>query len=157
MSREIPFRKYMWIVDIEQKTALAPQTLKSNYRLQHRCLKYRFFITDVSISNAWKTVEEGINDTLYILKVNPNPPNALQQYLGYLVRLASNNNPSTLATELQTRLRENTGSQTFLVSTDSKSANSGITISNTDATYQWKLLTDDDFNKKQIFIIRFNI
>jgi hypothetical protein len=151
MSKEIPFRK----IYVDSRYRTKDSVSSSNFKIELPVTTQMpentvFFITDVSISNAWKTVEEGINDTLYIFRVNPNPLNPSQQYLGHLVRLASNNyNPSTLATELQTRLRENTGSQTFVVSVDSRSANSGITISNTDDNYQWKLLTDDDLTRSR--------
>ncbi len=103
-----------------------------------------FFINDVCIPHSWKTVEENINDTLYVMKVNPSPTSAANTYIGYLVKLASGNyTPKTFATELQARLQEGVSSS-FLVSVDSTSANSGISIQNAAANFQWKLLTDDD-------------
>jgi hypothetical protein len=76
------------------------------------------------------------------MKVNATPVDGEDTFWGYIVRLASNNyTPTTFAQELQTRLRENTGSNTFTVATYE---NSGIIIQNTNQAYQWKLLTDDD-------------
>ena len=146
MSKEIPYRK----IYVDSRYRTKDSVSSSNFKIELPVTTQMpentvFFITDVSISNAWKTVEEGINDSLYLLRVNPSPADASQQYLGYIIRLASSNyNPTTFATELQTRLRENTGSQSFNVSVDSTSANSGITVQNSDSNYQWKLLTDDD-------------
>jgi hypothetical protein len=76
------------------------------------------------------------------MKVNVTPVDGEDTFWGYIVRLASNNyTPTTFAQELQTRLRQNTGSNTFTVATYE---NSGIVIQNTNEAYQWKLLTDDD-------------
>jgi hypothetical protein len=101
-----------------------------------------FYICDVCIPHSWKTIEEGVNDTFYLMKVNVTPVDGEDTFWGYIVRLASNNyTPTTFAEELQTRLRQNTGSNTFTVATYE---NSGIVIQNTNEAYQWKLLTDDD-------------
>jgi hypothetical protein len=106
-----------------------------------------FYITDVCIPHSWKTVEEGVTDTLYLLRVNQQ--GALTSFEGYVVRLApSNYTLTTFAEELQTRLRENTGSPTFTVVVNTGLGSSGITIQNTDQSYIWKLLTDDDLIRK---------
>jgi hypothetical protein len=67
---------------------------------------------------------------------------------GIIIRLAPNNyTPTTFAVELQTRLREYTGSESFFVTVDSDVSNSGITIQNAAANYAWKLLTDYDLRR----------
>lgn len=111
-----------------------------------------FFINDVSIPHTWKTVEENINDTLYVMKVNTTPTSAADTYSGFKVKLApANYTPTTFATELQTRLQESV-SQSFLVSVDGTSANSGITIQNAAVNFQWKLLTDDDLLNNRYYM-----
>ena len=72
-----------------------------------------------------------------------NQVGAVTSFEGYIIRLTPNNySPTTFAEELQTRLRENTGSSTFTVILNTDS--SGIIIQNTVQTYIWKLLTDED-------------
>jgi hypothetical protein len=74
-----------------------------------------FFINDVCIPHTWKSVEENVNDTLYIMTVNPSAANPADTYKGFTVKLSpSNYTPTTFATELQTRLREGVSS-TFSV------------------------------------------
>jgi len=144
MTDRIPFKK----IDIDSKFATSDSKSTSNFSVQlpetcqlpDGCV---FYIGDVCIPHAWKTIEEGVNDTLYLLKINQTPVVGEDTFWGYLVRLASNNyTPSTFATELQTRLRESTGSNTFTVSNINNT--SGVEIQNTNQAYLWKLLTDDD-------------
>ena len=144
MSQEkIPFKK----IYIDSKYATSDSVSTSNFKVQlpqtcqlpDNCV---FYICDVCIPHSWKTVEEGVNDTFYLMKVNSMPVDGEDTFWGYLVRLAPNNyTPATFATELQTRLRENTGSQTFTVTVLD---NAGVVIENTNRSYLWKLLTDDD-------------
>ena len=151
---KIPFKKIY--IDSKYATADSVSTSRFKVQLPQTCQlpdECSFFITDVCIPHSWKTVEEGINDTLYVLVVNPNPQTPAGTYLGYAVRLAPNNyTPSTFAEELQTRLRDNTGSSTFTVTVDGESASSGVKIENNDASYQWKLLTDDDLMRDRFFM-----
>ena len=115
-----------------------------------------FYLCDVCIPHSWKTVEEGYNDTLYIMTVTPNPANHADAYRGHIVQLAANDyTPTTFATELQARLKQSV-SGSFLVSVDSASGNSGITIQNAAVNVQWKLLMDDDLLSNIYFIPNFD-
>ena len=151
----IPFKK----VYIDSKYATSDSISTSNFRVQlpqtcqlpDNCV---FYLCDVCIPHSWKTIEEGYNDTLYLMMVNPNPATPSDTFRGHIVQLASNNyTPTTFATELQTRLRAVSG--TFQVTIDSASANSGIIIQNTAASVQWKLLTDDDLLNERYVIRNF--
>ena len=114
-QQKIPFKK----IYIDSKYATEDYISTSNFKVQlpqtcqlpDNCV---FYITDVCIPHSWKTVEEGVNDTLYMMRINQIGP--VTSFEGYIVRLAPNNyTPSTFAEELQTSLRENTGSATFTV------------------------------------------
>ena len=118
-QEKIPFKK----IYIDSKYATSDSISTSNLRVQlpqtcqlpDNC----FFICDICIPHAWKTIEEGYNDTLYILTLNPNPATPADTFRGYVVRLAANNyTPATFATELQTRLQQAVSSS-FLVTVDS--------------------------------------
>ena len=137
-QQRLPFKK----IYIDSKYATPDSKSTSRFRVQlpetcqlpDDCV---FYITDVCIPHSWKTVEEGVNDTLYMLRLNRQ--GTLVTYDGYVVRLAPNNyTPTTFAEELQTRLREYTGSQSFLATVDTSLSNSGITIQNAAANYEWK-------------------
>ena len=134
-QQKLPFKK----IHIDNKYATEDSVSTSNFKVQlpqtcqlpDNCVLY---ITDVCIPHSWKTVEEGVNDTLYMMRINQIPAVGQTSFEGYIVRLAPNNyTPSTFAEELQTRLRENAGSATFTVVVNS--GNSGITIQNTDQSY----------------------
>ena len=72
---------------------------------------------------------------------------------GIIICLAENNyTPATFAQELQTRLREYARSDSFFVTVDTSLSNSGITIENAAANYEWKLLTDDDLRRNSFAI-----
>ena len=151
----IPFKKY-----IDSKYATSDSSSTSNFRVQlpqtcqlpDNCV---FYLCDVCIPHSWKTIEEGYNDTLYVMMVNPDSTRPSDTLRGHIVQLASNNyTPTTFAAELQTRLR--TLSATFQATIDSASANSGIIIQNTTASVQWKLLTDDDLINERYVIQNFN-
>ena len=74
-----------------------------------------FFITDVCMPHSWKTIEEGVNDTLYMIKINRIDVPGENTIHGIIIRLAENNyTPTTFAQELQTRLREYARSDSFL-------------------------------------------
>lgn len=145
MAQQIlPFKK----IYIDSKYATSDSKSTSNFKVQlprtcqlpDDCV---FYITDVCIPHSWKTVEEGVNDTLYLMRINQQ--GSVTAFEGYLVRLAPNNyTPTTFAEELQTRLQEYTGSTTFTVTVNTGLGSSGITIQNTTQSYLWKLLTDDD-------------
>ena len=152
----IPFKK----IYIDSKYATSDSISTSNFKVQlpqtcqlpDNCV---FYLCDVCIPHSWKTIEEGYNDTLYVMMVNPDSTRPSDTFRGHIVQLASNNyTPTTFAAELQTRLR--TVSATFQVTIDSASANSGIIIQNTTASVQWKLLTDDDLINERYVIQNFN-
>ena len=155
-QEKIPFKK----IYIDSKYATSDSISTSNFRVQlpqtcqlpDNCV---FYICDICIPHSWKTIEEGYNDTLYIMTVNPNPATPADTYNGFIVRLASNNyTPATFATELQARLQQAV-SGSFLVTVDSTSANSGVSIQNAAANVQWKLLTDDDLINNRYIISNF--
>ena len=152
----IPFKK----IYIDSKYATSDSISTSNFRVQlpqtcqlpDNCV---FYLCDVCIPHSWKTIEEGYNDILYVMMVNPDSTRPSDTLRGHIVQLASNNyTPTTFAAELQTRLR--TLSATFQATIDSASANSGIIIQNTTASVQWKLLTDDDLINERYVIQNFN-
>ena len=112
-QQRLPFKK----IYIDSKYATPDSKSTSRFRVQlpqtcqlpDDCV---FYITDVCIPHSWKTVEEGVNDTLYLFKINRQ--GTLTTYDGYVVRLSPNNyTPTTFAEELQTRLREYTGSESL--------------------------------------------
>ena len=89
------------------------------------------------------------------MAVTPNPPSPADAHRGYVVRPASNDYaPTSFATELQTRL-QGAVSGSFLVSVDSTSGNSGISIQNAAVNILLKLLTDDDLFNNRYFISNF--
>ena len=144
-QQKIPFKK----IYIDSKYATEDSISTSNFKVQlpqtcqlpDNCV---FYITDVCIPHSWRTVEEGVNDTLYMVKINRDVP-GIVTFQGFIIRLAEDNyTPTTFAEELQTRLREFTGSDSFLVTVDSSLSNSGITIQNAAVNYEWKLLSDDN-------------
>ena len=100
MTTDIPFRK----IYVDSKYATKDSKSTSNFKVEVPITAQMpdntvFFITDVCIPHAWKTIEEGINDTLYILVVNPNPATLADAYTGKIVRLTSNNyTPTSFAT-----------------------------------------------------------
>ena len=153
---KIPFKK----IYIDSKYATSDSISTSRFKVQlpqtcqlpDNCV---FYLCDVCIPHSWKTIEEGYNDTLYVMMVNPDSTTPGDTFRGHIVQLASNNyTPTTFAAELQTRLRAL--SATFQVTIDSASANSGIIIQNTAASVQWKLLTDDDLINERYVIQNFN-
>jgi len=154
---KIPFKK----IYIDSKYATPDSISTSRFKVQlpqtcqlpDNCV---FYLCDVCIPHSWTTFEEGYNDTLYIMTVNSEALLPELTYSGYIVRLAANNyTPTTFATEVQTRLQQSV-SGSFLVSVDSTSANSGISIQNAAVNVQWKLLTDDDLQTNRYFITDFN-
>ena len=109
-----------------------------------------FFITDVCIPHTWQTVEENINDTLYMLYINTAAASPADTYKGVIIKLAPGNyTPTTFASELQARLRESFPS--FEVTVDSTLSNSGIKI-RAQSSLQWKLLTDDDLLSNRYYM-----
>ena len=130
-QQRLPFKK----IYIDSKYATPDSKSTSRFRVQlpqtcqlpDDCV---FYITDVCIPHSWKTIEEGVNDTLYMVRINRDV-SSLVTIEGIIIRLAENNyTPTTFAEELQIRLREYTGSESFFVTVDSDSSNSGITIQN---------------------------
>ena len=144
---KIPFKQIYndsnYATEDSVSTSNCKVQLPQTCQLPDNCVFF-FYITDVCIPHSWKTVEEGVNGTLYMMRINQTAARTV--FEGYIVRLAPNNyTPSTFAEELQTRLRENTGSATFTVVVNT--GNSGITIQNTEQSYLWKLLKDEDLDK----------
>ena len=132
-QQKLPFKK----IYIGSRYATEDSVSTSNFKVQlpqtcqlpDNCV---FYITDVCIPHSGKTVEEGVNDTLYKMRINQ--VGSVTSFEGYIVRLAPNNyTPTIFAEELQTRLRENTGSATFTVVVNTGA--SGVTIQNTEQSY----------------------
>ena len=73
-QQNLPLKKY-----IDSKYATEDSISTSNFRVQlprtcqlpDNCV---FYITDVCIPHSWKTVEGGVNDTLYMMRVNQVGP-----------------------------------------------------------------------------------
>ena len=150
MTTALPYRK----IYVDSRYSTTDSKSSSNFKVElpvttqlpDNCV---FFVTDVCIPHSWKTVEEGINDSLYVLTVNSNPTSLADTLLGHLVRLAPGNyTPTSFATELQTRLRESV-SQGFTVTLDN---NNGVVVGNNNANFQWKFLTDNDLTSRSFIL-----
>jgi hypothetical protein len=112
-----------------------------------------FYIDDVCIPHSWRTVSEGLNDKLYLF-VGP------QNNLGgnpYIITLAYGNyTPQSLATEIQSKINEqtvnlNAGNSVFQVTYNSLTNNIEITIpSSITLTPSWGfyILTPNDLKTK---------
>jgi hypothetical protein len=118
-----------------------------------------FFITDICIPNTFKTVEEGISDSLYIRY--DFYPDVKTKY--DIITIPSRNyTGATLAAELQTLLNTSVKkfypglstagkfiwifSCTYDLNTNTFNISSKLTESNLDARNSWSILTDTTMN-----------
>ena len=125
MATSIPYRK----IYIDSRYCTKDSKSSSNFKVElpvttqlpDNCV---FFVTDVSIPHSWHTIEEGINDTLYLMSMSGSGV-----FTGYVVRLSPQNyTPTEFRLELQLQLR-NTVNNSFSVILDN---NSGVVIGNRD-------------------------
>ena len=108
----------------------------------------RFYISDVGIPHVWKTIEDNVNDRLYLEYTSPNgslPVLQARPSTNYEVfRLASGNyTGATLATEIQNKLNQVTNSYiTFTVTYDTTQLSITITCNGTNTSF--KIYTDQE-------------
>ena len=110
-----------------------------------------FYIDDISIPHSWYTIEENINDKLYIY-VSPITPDEDNTGVAYkIVNITPGiYNGSEIAVELQTKIEESINNS-FLPNRLSVAYNSrknSINITVNYADWAFKILTDDDIYTK---------
>ena len=106
-----------------------------------------FYIDDVSIPHSWYTIEEKINDKLYVhvSPINPDPDNTGVAYK--IVTISPGNyNGAELAAELQTKLEESINNSFFpnMLRASYNSKKNNISIYTNYDIWKFKILTDDD-------------
>ena len=106
-----------------------------------------FYIDDVSIPHSWYTIEENINDKLYIM-VSPLNPDSNNTGVAYRIVTISpgNYNGAELAIELQTKMQSSINNTFFpnLLKASYNSKKNTISIYHDYADWKFKILTDDD-------------
>ena len=110
-----------------------------------------FYIDDISIPHSWHTVEENVNDKLYIM-VSPLNPNSDNTGVEWIIATISpgNYNGVELAVELETKMQSSINNSFFpnLLKSSYNSKKNSISIYHDYADWKFKVLTDDDIYTK---------
>ena len=109
-----------------------------------------FYIDDVSIPNSWYTVEENVNDRLYIYlsATNPDQDNAGAAWEGITIT-SGNYSGTDLAAEIQTKFNEAIRSNLYkfpIFGVEYNARKNNITIKILFAVLKFKLLTSNDIS-----------
>ena len=106
----LPFKK----IYIDSRFRTPDSVSASNFKVElpytlHMPENTVFFVTDVCIPNVWRTIEENVNDRIYIRYNTPEGALPVQQVIltskYRLIKLTSQNySGQTLATEIQNQL-----------------------------------------------------
>ena len=110
-----------------------------------------FYIDDVSIPHSWYTIEQDINDKLYIY-VSPSNPNIDGDGVAYKIITISSGiyNGSEIAIEIQTTMETSINNGFFpnLLSCVYNPRKNTINITSNYAHWKFKILSDDDIFAK---------
>jgi len=156
MATKIPFRK----IYVDSRYCTSDSVSSSNFKVELPITAQMpdntvFFVNDVCIAHAWKTVEPDIHDKLclYVTKLQ----DGVRIRQSYIITLAAGNyTPTTFAAELATRLTAAVADTFYVQLGSDNDVTIGIsnTIANNAADTRFRILTDSEISQDAYFANR---
>jgi hypothetical protein len=156
MANEIPFRK----IYIDSRYATKDSVSSSNFKGELPITAQMpdntvFYVCDVCIPHAWKTIEEDIHDKLclYVTKLQGG---ARVRQSHIIVLAPGNYTPTTFTAELITRLNEEVPDTFYVLLGSDNDVTIGIsnTTANNNADTKFRILSDEEITKDAYFASR---